>query len=137
MATRITKNRIRNENFFDEFAFFDEILAEHLKVTENGVKEYVNQMKHAVIDVRDVLPEWDLTIARLNKMQDRYDGLKNIETSFDDFQGKDEDVVWIRVFLSKLDQGADPLTKYSKLVFTYKKRKKTLMQKLKEMFGAS
>ena len=126
----MNKNRITNQNFFDEYKYFDFILTEHFKIEENGVDEYINQMKHAVIDVREVLPEWDSTLERLNKIKDRYENLNNAEISFDDFQGKDEDVVWMRVFMTKLDSQADPLSKYSKLKFTYKKRKKSLLQKI-------
>ena len=131
----LSKNRITNQNFYDEYAYFDTFLAEYLKVPENGVDQYIKQMKHAVIDVRDVLPEWDATIERLEKMKERYAHLNNADMSFDDFQGKDEDVVWIRIFLEKISNDADPLTKYSKLKFTYKKRKKSLMQRIKELLG--
>lgn len=130
----MNKNRITNQNFFDEYKYFDFLLAQHLKISENGVDEYINEMKHAVIDVREVLPEWDATIARLCKIKSRYEGLNNAELSFDDFQGKDEDVVWMRVFIIKLDSDADPLTKYSKLEFQYKKRKQTFLQKIMSMF---
>ena len=125
----MNKNRITNQNFFDEYEYFDFTLAEHFKLEEGGVNEYINQMKHAVIDVREVLPEWDSTLERLNKIKERYADLNNADTSFDDFQGKDEDVVWMRVFMTKLDSQADPLAKYSKLKFTYKRRKKSLLQK--------
>jgi hypothetical protein len=131
----LSKNRVINKNFYDEYAYFDSVLAEHFGVEENGVDEYIKRMKHAVIDVRDVLPEWDSTIARLEKMKARYLGLNTFEDSFDDYQGKDEDVVWMLIFYEKMDQDADPLAKYSKLEFTYKKRKKSLMQRLKELFG--
>ncbi|MBE5912807.1 hypothetical protein SAMN02910377_02338 [Pseudobutyrivibrio ruminis] len=128
-------NRIVNENFYDEYQYFDSVLAKRFKIEENGVVRYIKEMKNAVIDVRDVLPEWDPTIARLQKMKVRYDSLDNAESSFDDFQGKDEDVVWIKVFLTKLESHADPLSKYSKLEFTYKKRKKSFFQKLKALFS--
>lgn len=131
----LSKNRITNQNFYDEYAYFDTFLAEYLNVEENGVDEYIKRMKLAVIDVRDVLPEWDATIARLEKMKTRYTGLNTAEHSFDDFQGKDEDVVYIRIFLEKISSDADPLSKYSKLKFTYKKRKKSLLQKLRDIFG--
>ena len=130
----MNKNRITNQNFFDEYKYFDFLLAQHLKISENGVDEYINEMKHAVIDVREVLPEWDATIARLCKIKSRYESLNNAELSFDDFQGKDEDVVWMRVFITKLDSDADPLAKYSKLEFQYKKRKQTFLQKIMSMF---
>ncbi|MCR4831479.1 MAG: hypothetical protein K5883_08520 [Pseudobutyrivibrio sp.] len=130
----MNKNRITNENFFDEYKYFDFILSKHFKIEENGVGEYVKRMKLAVIDVRDVLPEWDATIERLNKIKARYEGLNNAETSFDEFQGKDEDVVWMRIFLTRFDSKADPLSKYSKLEFTYKKRNKSLLQKILDIF---
>lgn len=131
----MSKNRRTNENFFDEFEFFDYMLAEHFKIEENGVDEYIKRMKHAVIDVREVLPEWDGTIARLEKMKARYEDLNNAKLSFDDFQGKDEDVVWMRIFMTKLQSQADPLAKYSKLSFTYKKRKKSFLQKIMDLFN--
>ena len=131
----LSRNRITNETFYDEYAYFDAFLAEYLHVEDQGVDEYIKCMKHAVIDVRDVLPEWDATISRLEKMKTRYTRLNNAEHSFDDYQGKDEDVVYIRIFLEKISNNADPLSKYSKLEFTYKKRKKSLLQKLKDMFG--
>lgn len=130
----MNKNRITNRNFFDEYKYFDFLLCKRFNVEEDGVGEYVKQMKQAVIDVRDVLPEWDSTIERLNKMKDRYSGLNNAEVSFDDFQGKDEDVVWMRIFETRLDSNADPLTKYSKLEFTYKQRNKSLLQKVLDLF---
>ena len=128
-------NRVTNEGFYDEYEYFDEFLAEHFNVEENGVIEYIKRMKHAVIEVREALPEWDSTIARLEKMKKRYEDLNNTEHSFDDYQGKDEDVVWIRIFMEKIDAKADPLTKYSKLTFLYKKRKRSLLSRLKELFG--
>ena len=131
----LSKNRITNQNFYDEYAYFNAFLAEYLNVEENGVDEYIKRMKLAVIDVRDVLPEWDATIERLEKMKTRYTGLNTADHSFDDFQGKDEDVVYIRIFLEKISKDADPLSKYSKLKFTYKKRKKSLLQKLRDIFG--
>ena len=128
-------NRIRNENFYDEYKYFDELLAERFGVEENGVGEYVKRMKHAVIDVRDVLPEWDATIERLLKIKSRYESLKNADISFDDFHGKDEDFIWIKIFMEKMESDADPLTKYGKLEFTYKKRKKSILDRLKAIFS--
>ena len=57
-------NRIVNENFYDEYQYFDSVLAKRFKIEENGVVKYIKEMKNAVIDVRDVLPEWDPTSAR-------------------------------------------------------------------------
>ncbi len=131
----MSNNRITNKNFYDEYKYFDEFLAEHLHVEENGVDEYVKKMKHAIYEVKDVLPEWMPTIERLEKMKARFLILDGAEVSFDDFQGKDEDVVWIRIFLEKIDQKADPLEKYSKLKFTFKKRKQSLLQRFFGLFS--
>ncbi|SFI15839.1 hypothetical protein SAMN04487830_12628 [Pseudobutyrivibrio sp. OR37] len=131
----MSNNRITNQNFYDEYKYFDEFLAEHLHVEENGVDEYVKKMKHAIYEVKDVLPEWMPTIERLEKMKARFLSLDGAKVSFDDFQGKDEDVVWIRIFLEKIDQKADPLEKYSKLKFTFKKRKKSLLQRFFGLFS--
>lgn len=131
----LSNNRIVNKNFYDEYKYFDEYLASYLNVEENGVDEYIKRMKHAIYEVKDVLPEWMPTIARLEKMKTRFLSLDDAEVSFDDFQGKDEDVVWIRIFLEKIEQKADPLEKYSKLKFTFKKRKKSLLQRFLGLFN--
>ena len=94
----------------------------------------MKRMKEAVIEARDAIAEWDVTYDRLKKIKDRYEGLSTQETSFDEFQGKDEDVVWIRIFISKIESKADPLSKYKNLNFTYKKRTKSLIQIILDMF---
>ena len=131
----LSNNRIVNQNFYDEYKYFDEFLANYLNVEENGVDEYIKRMKLAIYEVKDVLPEWMPTIARLEKMKTRFLSLDDAKVSFDDFQGKDEDVVWIRIFLEKIEQKADPLEKYSKLKFTFKKRKKSLLQRFFGLFN--
>jgi hypothetical protein len=131
----LSNNRIVNKNFYDEYKYFDEYLANYLNMEENGVDEYIKRMKQAIYEVKDVLPEWMPTIARLEKMKTRFLSLDGAEVSFDDFQGKDEDVVWIRIFLEKIEQKADPLEKYSKLKFTFKKRKKSLLQRFLGLFN--
>ncbi len=123
------KNRIMNKNFFDEYSYFNAYLADYLNVDENGVTEYVKRMKLAIYEVKDELPEWMPTIERLEKIKARFESLNNAEASFDDYQGKDEDVVWMLIFIEKIEASADPLTKYSKLKFTFKKRKKSLLQR--------
>lgn len=128
-------NRVTNQNFFAEYEYFDFYLSEYLKVDEEkGVETYMERMKEAVIEARDAIAEWDVTYDRLKKIKDRYEGLSTQETSFDEFQGKDEDVVWIRIFISKIESKADPLSKYKNLNFTYKKRKKSLIQIILDMF---
>ena len=129
------KNRITNENFYDEYCFFDDYLADYLNVDENGVTEYIKRMKEAIYEVKDVLPEWMRSIARFEKIKARFESLDNAQVSFDDFQGKDEDVVWMRILMEKIEAGADPLTKYSKLKFTFKKRKKSLLQRFFSLFS--
>ncbi|MBP3727953.1 MAG: hypothetical protein IJJ59_11825 [Pseudobutyrivibrio sp.] len=129
------KNRITNENFYDEYCFFDDYLADYLNVDENGVTEYIKRMKEAIYEVKDVLPEWMPSIARFEKIKARFESLDNAQVSFDDFQGKDEDVVWMRILMEKIEAGADPLTKYSKLKFTFKKRKKSLLQRFFSLFN--
>ncbi len=128
-------NRVTNQNFYAEYEYFDFYLSEYLKVDEDkGVETYMKRMKEAVIEARDAIAEWDVTYDRLKKIKDRYEGLSTQETSFDEFQGKDEDVVWIRIFISKIESKADPLSKYKNLNFTYKKRKKSLIQIILDMF---
>lgn len=128
-------NRVTNQNFYAEYEYFDFYLSEYLKVDEEkGVETYMKRMKEAVIEARDAIAEWDVTYDRLKKIKDRYEGLSTQETSFDEFQGKDEDVVWIRIFISKIESKADPLSKYKNLNFTYKKRKKSLIQIILDMF---
>jgi hypothetical protein len=128
-------NRVTNQNFYAEYEYFDFYLSEYLKVDEDqGVETYMKRMKEAVIEARDAITEWDVTYDRLKKIKDRYEGLSTQETSFDEFQGKDEDVVWIRIFISKIESKADPLSKYKNLNFTYKKRKKSLIQIILDMF---
>lgn len=129
------KNRITNENFYDEYSFFDDYLADYLGVEENGVTEYIKRMKLCIYEVKDVLPEWMPTIERFEKIKARFESLDNAVASFDDFQGKDEDVVWMRILMEKIEAGADPLTKYSKLKFTFKKRKKSLLQRFFSLFN--
>ena len=128
-------NRVTNQNFFAEYEYFDFYLSEYLKVDEEkGVETYMARMKEAVIEARDAIAEWDVTYDRLKKIKDRYEGLSTQETSFDEFQGKDEDVVWIRIFISKIESKADPLSKYKNLKFNYKTRKKSLIQIILDMF---
>jgi len=128
-------NRVTNQNFFAEYEYFDFYLSEYLKVDEEkGVETYMERMKEAVIEARDAIAEWDVTYDRLKKIKDRYEGLSTQETSFDEFQGKDEDVVWIRIFISKIESKADPLSKYKNLKFNYKTRKKSLLQIILDMF---
>ena len=128
-------NRVTNQNFYAEYEYFDFYLSEYLKVDEEkGVETYMKRMKEAVIEARDAIAEWDVTYDRLKKIKNRYEGLSTQETSFDEFQGKDEDVVWIRIFISKIESKADPLSKYKNLNFTYKKRKKSLIQIILDMF---
>ena len=128
-------NRVTNQNFYAEYEYFDFYLSEYLKVDEDqGVETYMKRMKEAVIEARDAIAEWDVTYDRLKKIKDRYEGLSTQEISFDEFQGKDEDVVWIRIFISKIESKADPLSKYKNLNFTYKKRKKSLIQIILDMF---
>ena len=128
-------NRVTNQNFYAEYEYFDFYLSEYLKVDEDqGVETYMKRMKEAVIEARDAIAEWDVTYDRLKKIKDRYVELSTQETSFDEFQGKDEDVVWIRIFISKIESKADPLSKYKNLNFTYKKRKKSLIQIILDMF---
>ena len=92
-------------------------------------------MKEAIYEVKDVLPEWMPSIARFEKIKARFESLDNAQVSFDDFQGKDEDVVWMRILMEKIEAGADPLAKYSKLKFTFKKRKKSLLQRFFSLFN--
>ena len=128
-------NRVTNQNFYAEYEYFDFYLSEYLKVDEDqGVETYMKRMKEAVIEARDAIAEWDVTYDRLKKIKDRYEGLSTQETSFDEFQGKDEDVVWIRIFISKIESKADPLSKYKNLNFSYKTRKKSLIQIILDMF---
>ncbi|MBR4708258.1 MAG: hypothetical protein IKP29_09405 [Pseudobutyrivibrio sp.] len=128
-------NRITNQNFFAEYEYFDFYLSEYLKVDEDkGVETYMKRMKEAVIEAREAIAEWDVTYDRLKKIKNRYEGLSTQETSFDEFQGKDEDVVWIRIFISKIESKADPLSKYKNLNFSYKTRKKSLIQIILDMF---
>ena len=128
-------NRVTNKDFYNEYEYFDFFLSEHLKSEEKcGVITYMKKMKEAVIEARDAIAEWDTTYERMEKIKNRYDGLSTFETSFDEFQGKDEDVVWMRIFITKIESGADPLTKYSKMSFTYKKRKKSFIQMILDLF---
>ena len=125
-------NRTHNERFFDEYAYFDQVLAERFNIESGGVEHYIKKMKECVVEARDVIPEFDTTLARFLKMKDRYSKLDEGHTSFEEFQGKDEDVVWISVFMQKLDADADPLSKYAKIDFKKKKTKnKSFMDKLK------
>ena len=89
-------------------------------------------MKEAVTEAREAIPKWDVTYQRLKNIKKRSDGLKSQELTFDDFQGKDEDVVWMNIFCEKMDANADPLSKYSTMSFTYKRRSKTLLQRIME-----
>jgi|GEM_PF-2314226 len=130
-----SKFRRTNEKFFDEYRIFDEIMCERWNYDEDGVGKYLEKMKDSYIEAKDAINEWDTTYQRLTAIKKRFDDLDNNETSFDDFQGKDEDVVWMQVFCEKLDANADPLSKYKTLKFTYKKRPKSLWQKIKDMFG--
>ncbi len=131
------KSRMHNERFYDAYRYFDRVLADYLDVDENGVNTYLIKMKEAVVEAREVINEWDVTYERLVKIRTRYNNLDKQHTSFDDFQGKDEDVVWMTVFMEKLDAKADPLGKYSTMEFTYKKRStnKSFLDKLKDMFS--
>ncbi len=130
-----SKAREINERFFDAYTLFDERLCEKFHVEEDGVKHYLAKMKEAVVEAREALPEWDATFNRLMALRKRYNTLKEGGAAFNDFQGKDEDVVWMQVFTEKLEAEADPLAKYSKLSFTYKTRNKGFWEKVKEFFG--
>ncbi len=131
------KSRMHNERFYDAYRYFDRVLADYLDVDENGVNTYLIKMKEAVVEAREVINEWDVTYERLVKIRTRYNNLDKQHTSFDDFQGKDEDVVWMTVFMEKLDAKADPLGKYSTMEFTYKTRgtNKSFFDKLRDMFS--
>jgi len=125
-----TNNRRRNENFYDEYRYFDLKLCKKYGIEEDGVGKYMDLMKHAVVEAREQIPEWDSIYERLAYIKKRYYSLENAELSFDEFQGKDEDVVWMRIFMEKIDSMADPLYKYSQMTFIYKKRRKTLLQRI-------
>lgn len=133
----MTKKAIRktNERFYDEYKIFDQMLCERFNIEEHGVSTYMKRMKEAVVEAREAIPEWDFTYERMERLQKRHAGLKSADISFEDFQGKDEDVVWMHVFTEKLDANADPLSKYSTMEFKYKTRKKTLWQRIMEMFA--
>ncbi len=131
----VSKTRKINERFFDEYKYFNDVLCERLGVDDHGVTEYLKRMKECVTEAREAIPEWDVTFQRLVNIKKRSDNLKTQETTFDDFQGKDEDVVWMNVFMEKLDADADPLSKYKTMKFTYKKRHKSVWQKIREMFS--
>ncbi|MBE5909858.1 DUF6548 family protein [Pseudobutyrivibrio sp.] len=124
-----------NERFYDEYNYFDKVLCERLNIEEHGVSGYLAKMKEAVIEAREVIPEWDVTRNRLTNIQKRHADLKQNDEYFEDFQGKDEDVVWMQVFCEKLEANADPLSKYSTMKFSYKTRKKSLWQRIVELFN--
>ena len=130
-----TKPKVFNERFYDEYKYFDEILCERLKVEEDGVPAYLRKMKECYIEAKDAIPEWDVTFERLKSIRERYTNLKNDINVFKHFQGKDEDVVWMNVFKEKLDADADPLSKYSRMDFSKKKKNKGILAKLFGAFG--
>lgn len=122
--------RRSNERFFDAYIGFDENLCERFGVEEDGVRTYMLKMKECYLEARDAITEWDITYTRLGNMRKRYQDLNNGGATFDDFQGKDEDVVWMQVFREKLDAQVDPLSKYSRMDFSKKNKKKGLLAKL-------
>lgn len=127
--------RKSNERFFDAYVEFDELLCERFNLEEDAVHHYLVKMKEAVVEAREAIPEWDSTYLRLNALRKRYITLKDGDNTFDDFHGKDEDVVWMQVFSEKLEADADPLSKYSRMSFTYKTKGKSFWQKLLELFN--
>lgn len=128
-------NKVRNKNFYDEYKYFDFMLAENLKSDEDeGVNTYISKMEHCVVEAWDYITEWESTLNRLKKIRERFISLKNAELSFDDFQGKDEDIAWMRIFLTKLESKSDPLSKYANLNIVYKTRKKSIIQRIMELF---
>ncbi|QFJ56335.1 DUF6548 family protein [Pseudobutyrivibrio xylanivorans] len=128
------KNRVINERFYDAYLDFDEVLCGRLNVKEDGVKKYQIKMKECYTEARDVIPEWDVVYARLKAIRARHQNLTQGTAKFDEFQGKDEDVVWMQIFCEKLDADADPLSKYSK--YSFEKRKhKGFFAKLMEAFS--
>ncbi len=129
-----SKTRKINERFYDAYQDFDYVLCEYLGVKEDGVQVYRNRMKEAVLEAREVIPEWDSINLRLEAIRNRYQVLKQGTEHFDDFQGKDEDVVWMQVFCERLDAQADPLAKYAKMDFKYKRRSRGFWQKVVDMF---
>ncbi len=131
---RNSDSRRRNERFYDAYLDFDEVLCEYCGVEDDGVQAYRNRMKECVTEAREAIAEWDQTFNRLHSIRERYIKLKN-GGDFDDFHGKDEDVVWMQVFFEKLDAKADPLAKYSRMDFKYKTRSVSFWDKLKGMFG--
>ena len=126
-----SKTRQVNERFFEAYKEFDDMLSMLYGVEKDGVGHYIDKMKEAVTEVKEAIPEWEATFLRLNRIRSRYLSLKS-NAGFDDFQGKDEDIVWIQVFCERLDAEADPLSKYAKMSFTYKERKKSLWQRILE-----
>ena len=132
MAT--TKARRTNERFYDAYLDFDDQLCELMGVEKDGVQAYRMRMKEAWYEAKELIPEWESIDQRLEVIRERYQILKQGKSKFDDVHGKDEDVVWIRIFISKIESKADPLSKYKNLNFTYKKRKKSLIQIILDMF---
>lgn len=130
-----SNTRKRNERFYDEYNYFDNLICRRFNIEEHGVSEYLKRMKEAVTEAREAIPEWDITRNRLTNIQKRHADLKTNEEAFEDFQGKDEDVVWMQVFSEKLEANADPLSKYSTMKFSYKTRRKSLWQRIMELFN--
>lgn len=130
-----SESRRRNERFFDAYSEFDEVLCEFCGAEEDGVLSYLNKMKEGVTEARDLIAEWDGCFLRLTSLRKRYIGLKQGGMAFDDFQGKDEDVVWMQVFRQKLEAKADPLSKYNRMDFNYPKRGGSLWDRIKAMLG--
>ncbi len=121
-----------NERFMEAYIDFDEILCERFNIEKDGAHFYLVKMKEAVLEAREAIPEYDITYDRLKAIRNRYLALKQGGAVIDDFQGKDEDVVWMQVFEEKLDADADPLSKYSRMTFNY--RQKGFWERLIEVF---
>lgn len=133
MAT--TKTRKINERFYDAYQDFDDVLCEQLGVESDGVKAYRMKMKECWYEAKEAIPEWENMDQRLNAIRERYTVLKEGKSTFDDFHGKDEDVVWMQIFLERLEAKADPLAKYSKLSFERKNKNKGFLQRLRNLFS--
>lgn len=128
-----TKTRKINERFYDVYSDFDEHLCQLLDVDDDGVQAYRMRMKEAWYEAKEAIPEWETIDKRLENIRERYLILKKGGSRFDDFHGKDEDVVWMKIFKERLDAKADPLSKYSRLNFGNKKRNKSFFQRLVDL----
>ncbi len=127
-------NKLLNKRFYESYSDFDYYICEKYKFAEDGVGKYMKKMKECYLEAKEAIPEWEVTYDRLEHLHTRFHRLKNSESEFTDFQGKDEDVVWMQVFYEKLDAGADPLAKYSKLSFD-KKKDNGLIGAIKKALG--